>query len=90
MNKSTALTEKLSRYIATDLLNRNDLNIGADDDLLSSGLLDSLSVMALVSFIEQEMNISVPPEDVLIENFSSLSSIDAYLNRLSESPPCQG
>ena len=90
MNKSTALTEKLSRYIATDLLNRNDLNIGADDDLLSSGLLDSLSVMALVSFIEQEMNISVPPEDVLIENFSSLSSIDAYLNRLSESPPCHG
>ena len=90
MNKSTALTEKLSRYIATDLLNRNDLNIGADDDLLSSGLLDSLSVMALVSFIEQEMNVSVPPEDVLIENFSSLSSIDAYLNRLSESPPCQG
>ena len=88
MNKSTALTEKLSRYIATDLLNRNDLNIGADDDLLSSGLLDSLSVMALVSFIEQEMNISVPPEDVLIENFSSLSSIDAYLNRLSGTFPC--
>ena len=85
MTRSTDLSEKLSRYIATDLLNRNDLTIGVDDDLLGSGLLDSLSVMAVVSFIEQETNISVPPEDVLIENFSSIASIDAYLEKRLQS-----
>jgi acyl carrier protein len=85
LTRSTDLSEKLSRYIATDLLNRNDLTIGVDDDLLGSGLLDSLSVMAVVSFIEQETNISVPPEDVLIENFSSIGSIDAYLEKRLQS-----
>lgn len=69
----------IARYIATDLLNQPDLVIGEDEDLLVSGLLDSLSVMSLIHYIEQEFGIDVPAEDVTIENFASLRAIDAYL-----------
>ena len=75
------MRERLARYIATDLLNQNDLVIGADEDLLVSGLLDSLSVMSVIHFIEQDLAIDVPAEDVTIENFASLRAIDAYLGR---------
>jgi acyl carrier protein len=71
--------ERLAHYIANDLLNQGQLVIADDDDLLGSGLLDSLSVMSLVHFIEQELHIAVPAEDVTIENFVSLASIDRYL-----------
>ena len=73
------MKERLARYIAHDLLNQGQLVIADDEDLLGSGLLDSLSVMSLVHFIEQELHIAVPAEDVTIENFVSLSSIDRYL-----------
>ena len=73
--------ERLARYIATDLLNQGDLVIGEDEDLLASGLLDSLSVMSLIHFIEQDLSIDVPAEDVTIENFVSLRAIEAYLGR---------
>jgi acyl carrier protein len=73
--------EQLARYIATDLLNQSNLVIGEDEDLLVSGLLDSLSVMSLIHFIEQDLGIDVPAEDVTIENFVSLRAIDAYLVR---------
>jgi acyl carrier protein len=73
--------ERVARYIATDLLNQADLVIGDDEDLLVSGLLDSLSVMSLIHFIEQDLAIDVPAEDVTIENFVSLQAIDAYLVR---------
>jgi acyl carrier protein len=73
--------DRLARYIATELLNRSELLIQDDDDLLTSGLLDSLSVMSVVYFIEQEAGIDIPAEDVTIENFASLSAIDAYLRR---------
>ena len=73
--------ERLARYIATDLLNQGDLVIGDDEDLLASGLLDSLSVMSLIHFIEQDLSIDVPAEDVTIENFVSLRAIEAYLGR---------
>ena len=66
------MRERLARYIATDLLNEADRVIGADEDLLASGLLDSLGVMSLIHFIEQDLRIDVPAEDVVIENFESL------------------
>lgn len=75
------MRERLARYIATDLLNQQDLVIGEDEELLASGLLDSLSVMSLIHFIEQDHGIEVPAEDVTIENFASLRTIEGYLDR---------
>ena len=73
--------ERLARYIAADVLNQPDVVIGEDEDLLSSGLLDSLSVMSVIHFIEQDLSIDIPAEDVTIENFVSLRAIDAYLGK---------
>jgi acyl carrier protein len=73
--------DRLARYIATDLLNEDGRVIDEDEDLLASGLLDSLGVMSLVHFIEQDHGIEVPAEDVIIENFLSLKAIDEYLRR---------
>ncbi len=73
------MREQLARYIATGLLNQHDRVIDEDEDLLASGLLDSLSMMSLIHHIEQEMRIDVPAEDVTIENFQTLRAIDAYL-----------
>ena len=75
------MRERVARYIAADLLNQSDLVIGEDEDLLVSGLLDSLSVMSLIHFIEQDLGLDVPAEDVTIENFASLRAIDGYLGR---------
>lgn len=75
------MKERVARYIANDLLNQPDLEIREDEDLLGSGLLDSLRVMSLVNFIEQDIGIDVPAEDVTFENFVSLGAIEAYLAR---------
>jgi acyl carrier protein len=75
------MKDRLARYIANDLLDQRDRSIADDEDLLESGLLDSLSVMSLVHFIEQELRIEVPAEDVTIDNFVSLAAIEAYIAR---------
>ena len=75
------MRERLARYIAADVLNQPNLMIGEDDDLLTSGVLDSLSVMSVIHFIEQDLEIDVPAEDVTIEHFVSLRAIDAYLTK---------
>ena len=71
------MKEKLSRFISDDLL--SGTAVGDQDELLISGLVDSLAVMRLVSFIEQQSGLRVPPEDVVIENFASIDAIDRYL-----------
>jgi len=55
-----------------------------DDDtaLFSSGLIDSLTVMDLVCFVESQIGRSVPPGDITLQNFDSIARIVAFANAL--------
>ena len=68
---------QLSRFIIDQLLNGSAVD--DQQELLLSGLIDSIAVMRLVSFIEQETGLNVPPEDVVIENFTTINAIGDYL-----------
>ncbi|NNE45364.1 MAG: acyl carrier protein [Rhodothermales bacterium] len=74
------IKDKLTKYISHELLTR-ETDVAPDDELLLSGLVDSIGVMTLLLFIEEDFGIHVPPEDVTIENFASIRTIDAYLIR---------
>jgi acyl carrier protein len=63
------------------LADQDDIDIQEDDNLLLSGLIDSLGIMRLITFIEQEFQVKVQPEDVTIENFSTIKIISDYLAR---------
>ena len=86
MNDSTAkptdeeLSQKLTSYILDDvLLDSTQTELDADEDLLEDGLVDSLGIMRLIAYIEGEFGYSVPPEDVTVDSFMSVSAIVAYL-----------
>ncbi len=72
------MTKKILAYIQEDLLNGSE-TIAAEDDLLTSGLLDSMAVMKLITFVEEEFKTAIPPEDMTIEHFMSVETIQAYL-----------
>lgn len=74
------MNETLLKYISEQLLN-NELEeeLEVNDDLLGDGILDSLTMMKLILFIEKEYNIKVPPQDMIIENFMSVGHISTYL-----------
>ena len=67
-------------HIQTSILNKSTDPIEPDQDLLLSGLLDSLNVVRLVAWLETCCGFSIPPEDVLIEHFGTLNCIVAYLH----------
>ncbi len=62
------------------LLNQNEEQIDAQDDLLGEGILDSLGMMKLILFIETEFKTKVPPQDMTIENFMTVNDINNYLS----------
>ena len=76
MSQQTELME----FISEDLLRgRPEISFEAQDDILGSGIVDSLGVMRIVAFIEERFDVTVPPEDVRLENFLSVNHIVAYL-----------
>lgn len=52
-----------------------------DDDLLMSGLIDSINMMVVLEWIGDTTGYTVPMEDVTIDNFASIDSIAAYLEQ---------
>jgi acyl carrier protein len=61
---------------------------GVDDEqsLLEAGILDSLGVLALVSFIEERYGIAVLEDELLPENFDSIEAIAAFVGRRRGDP----
>jgi acyl carrier protein len=55
--------------------------LDAAEPLFSSGIIDSITLVDLVVFIEQQAGISVPPRDIALEYFDSVERIMAYLAR---------
>ena len=74
------MTEILLQHIHEVLLNgRLTEPISADEDLLGSGLVDSIGMLQIIQFIETRFELSIPFEDVIIENFESVSAMTIYL-----------
>ncbi len=71
----------LLAYIQQNLLKGRMTNLGKDDDLLDSGILNSLGILQLVAFIDERFGFQVPDEDVVYENFNSVQAITSYLTQ---------
>jgi acyl carrier protein len=50
-----------------------------DENLLLSGLVDSLGMMSLVAFLEREFSMSIPFDHVILENFMTIDAIETYV-----------
>ena len=68
-------------YIRVELLEDPDFELGITDQLLLDDIVDSLGVMRLVAFIEQEFNYKVPAGDLTIQNFRTIGVLSDYLGR---------
>jgi acyl carrier protein len=70
----------ITKYIQENLLGgRGEIELSPEDDLLGSGLLDSMGVMRLVGFVEDTFQIKIPPEDIVIEHFMDVNAIANYV-----------
>lgn len=73
------MKQDIRDYINSELLFEEDLVIDDDDNLLVTGILDSLALMRLVMHLEDNYDIEISPSDITLENFASLSAMAGYL-----------
>jgi acyl carrier protein len=55
-----------------------------DLPLFSSSLLDSTSMITLVSFLEEKTGLTVDANDLTLDNFDTVSAILSFCNAMSE------
>lgn len=70
----------INDYICRELVSRPEqLPLQNDTQLLESAILDSLSLLKLVLFLEEQFGVVVAPEDLIPENFETVNAICNYL-----------
>ncbi len=78
------LVEQLLRYVADELLDGDDQDLDEHTPLLEWGVIDSMSMVGMLSFIEGELGITVPDEHVRPEHFTTVAALVALLVRLTD------
>jgi acyl carrier protein len=77
MDRKTILMD----YIKNEIMRNRNARLVEDEDLLGSGILDSLAILQMVAFIDEQFGIEVPDQDVVYENFNSVQALTEYLKQ---------
>ena len=73
--------DKIRAFILENFLFGNDQGLNDDISFLDEGIIDSTGILELVSFLEEEFDISVEDEEIVPENLDSIKNVVSYLER---------
>jgi len=76
LDTKTALTD----FIKQQILHGRSVPLDEEQDLLNAGIIDSLGILRLVAFLEEQFGVKVPDEDVVFENFQSINAMARYVD----------
>ena len=78
------IEQQLKDYISSNLLfSENGYPYPDNASFLEEGIVDSVGIMELVAFIEENMHVSVEDQEITPDNFDSITKLAAYIQRKS-------
>lgn len=77
---SDNMKEEIRQYILSEFLpGETPANLRDDTPLRTSGVLDSVATLRLVTFVEEQFGITVEAHEASVENFDSIDNIAAFV-----------
>ena len=71
--------ERIRTFIIDNFLFGDGTKLSFDTLLIEKGIIDSTGVLELVSFIEENFNVTVKDDELIQNNFASLNAIESFL-----------
>jgi len=76
---TTEIISPIAKFIAEKILKQPNKVISADEALISSGLIDSFSLMDLALFIEDTFGVRIEDTELNAETFDNLTQLAALI-----------
>jgi acyl carrier protein len=76
--------ETIRQFILSELIS-DDSSVDLTDtvQLIDSGVIDSFGIMSLLGFLEEKFSIQISGDDLVPENFASISTISDFVTQKS-------
>jgi acyl carrier protein len=69
------IIKRLKKHFAEDVLDGKDVGLDDATPLLEWGIINSLEIMRLLTFIREHFGTEIPYTDLSADNFTDISSI---------------
>jgi len=66
---------KLEEYLLNEVLQQPDRQLNADETLISSGLIDSFSLVDVALFVEDNYNVHIDDTELNADTFDTLNQL---------------
>lgn len=73
---------ELLTFINSEVNLDPSVQVGSDTDLLLTGLVDSVGVVEIVGWLEDEVGVDIDPLDIVLANFQTVDRMLALVERL--------
>jgi len=76
--------EELATFIEQNVVGDGRTRIGETTELIEEGIIDSMGLMQIVTYIESQTGLRVSDDDVTPENFETVAAIGQLVERLDK------
>lgn len=74
--------EIIKEFISHELLHGSrETPLNDEDQLIELGIIDSLGIMTLLTFVEDRFSLQISGDDLIPENFGSIAAISDLIER---------
>jgi acyl carrier protein len=73
------ITASLEKYVASQVLKQPNRKIANEEALISSGLIDSFSLMDLALFVEDNFGVRLEDTELNAETFDNLAQLTTLI-----------
>lgn len=85
--KQTEILDSLKSYVSNVLLDGEDIGLDASTPLLEWGIINSIEMARLVTFIQDRFGVEVPADKIVIQHFKNLAAITNLVLELGQEKP---
>lgn len=79
---TSSTIDAVKKFILSEFLPGEEAdNLTPTTPLMSTGIIDSLATLKLVTFLEQEFNVRIDANEVDLEHFDTLEAICELIDR---------
>ncbi len=82
LQRLVELGQSVRAFVESDLLPGEDDDVTDTTPLLELGIVDSVSIMSIVAFIQEELGLPVPEAEIHPRNLADVLSIQRLIVRL--------
>ena len=80
MSTGLDLKAEIRKFVMENAQTRGVTEVSDDMSLTDSGIVDSLGIFRLVSFLEENVGVHIGDDEIILDNFQTIADIERFVS----------